>query len=344
MQTTTQATAATMAALLCLAGALAQPAGWKPPRKPTKPAKRGPEILPEYKTDQCFKTIDPLGTRLATTAELQTKEAANILWYLERGTNRNHRKQWEFVYIVRALRAAGVLHQGARGLVFAAGREPTVSYFASLGAHIVATDMDPDLAVTAGWATTGQHSKVVQDLYRHYHDLSKRDFERRVSFQVADMNQLNTSWYGKYDFVWSTCSLEHVGSIALGKLFALKSMNFLRPGGVAVHTTEFTLSSVGPTVEQGSTVMWRRSDVEELRADLRGFGFEVGGACYGSGDHPVDQHIDLPPYNSSDHMRLQLMGHVATSVGWTARRPARDAERRPSTLLSRATHAVGLDW
>lgn len=310
-----------------------------PERAAIKEAKP-PTILPEYKFDPCVKHIDPLGTRLATTKELQSQEATEILWDLERSRSRKHRKQWEFVYIVRALRAAGVLRKGARGLVFAAGHEPTISYFASLGANITATDMDAKRAVTAGWATTGQHASQLNDLYRDYHAHTLQQFRHHVSFQVADMNRLNTSWYGQYDFVWSTCSLEHVGSIALGKLFALKSANMLRPGGIAVHTTEFTLSSQSATVEEGATVMWRRADVEELRADLRGFGFEVGGACFGSGHHWVDRHVDLPPYNSTNHnaaasrpknhMRLQLQGHVATSVGWTARRPGRP-HRTPKT-------------
>ena len=124
--------------------------------------------------------------------------------------------------------------------------------------------------------------------------------------------------------MWSTCSLEHVGSIALGKLFALKSMNLLKPGGVAVHTTEFTLSSHDDTVSSGSTVLWRRKDVEELVQDLKGFGFATRGVCFSSGRRPVDQHIDVPihgKFNETNHMKLQLWNHIITSVGWVAMRP-----------------------
>ena len=283
-----------------------------------------PSILPEFKLERCANPGDPLQGRLATVKEMQTDEASRILWDTDRSKNRHHRKQWEFIFIVRALLAAGVVGPGRRGLVFAAGREPLISYFASHGAHITATDMDPGLAVTAGWASTNQHSKTLDDLYRP-HLLSHEDFEQRVRFSVADMNKLNTSWYGKYDFVWSTCSLEHVGSIALGKLFALKSMNLLKPGGVAVHTTEFTLSSNDDTITEGSTVLWRRTDVEELVQDLKGFGFATSGVCFSSGRHPLDQHIDLPihgKYNATNHMKLQLENHIVTSVGWVARRPA----------------------
>ena len=290
---------------------------------PLTPGNHGPGILPEFTQERCANPGDPLQGRLATVDEMHTDEASRILWDADRSKNRHHRKQWEFIFIVRALLAAGVLGPGRRGLVFAAGREPLISYFASRGAHITATDMDPGRAVTAGWATTNQHSKTLDDLYRP-HLLSREDFEQRVRFSVADMNELNTSWYGKYDFVWSTCSLEHVGSIALGKLFALKSMNLLKPGGVAIHTTEFTLSSNEDTLSSGSTVLWRRKDVEELVQDLKGFGFATRGVCFSSGRHPADQQIDVPihgKYNATNHMKLQLANHIITSVGWVARRP-----------------------
>ena len=42
-----------------------------------------------------------------------------------------------------------------------------------------------------------------------------------------------------FDAVWSSCCFEHLGSPQAGLDFVLASMDCLRPGGLAVHTTEF---------------------------------------------------------------------------------------------------------
>ena len=275
-------------------------------------------VLPEYSNASCTPT-SPLQTRLATAAHLDTANAAAIIRRLENANIRYHRKQWEFVYIVEALEHAAMLAPGKRALVFAAGNEPLISFFASRGVHVTATDMDATEASRKGWVHTNQHAASREKLFRE-HLITRREFEERVSYMTMDMNRLNTSMYGKYDFVWSTCSLEHVGSIALGKLFAIRSMLFLKPGGVAVHTTEFTLSSRTHTIETGPTVLWRRKDVEELRDDLRALGFDTHGICLSAGTTALDTIIDLPPFKSFRHMKLRLGEHVVTSVGWTARR------------------------
>ena len=43
---------------------------------------------------------------------------------------------------------------------------------------------------------------------------------------------------GSFDFIWSSCSFEHLGSLGEGERFVLEALRFLKPGGVAVHTTE----------------------------------------------------------------------------------------------------------
>lgn len=273
-----------------------------------------PTIMTDYKDATCHPA-SPLDTTLAT-ADGFDDEAKRIIDELHDGTFRMHRKQWEFVYIVKALRYAGMLVPGKKALVFAAGREPLISYFASKGVEVVATDMDPDAALQKGWVTTNQHSRKKDNLYRQ--DLiSYSEFAEKVHFRTLDMNDITKDLYHSFDFVWSTCSLEHVGSIALGKLFLLKSALLLRRGGIAVHTTEFTLSSNLNTVARGPTVLWRRSDVEEARADLAAFGFEPAGICLHSGNADVDITPDLPPFRHDGHMKLLLGEHVVTSIGFT---------------------------
>lgn len=219
-----------------------------------------------------------------------------------------------------------MLEPGKKALVFAAGQEKIVPYIASLGVNILATDMDYDGALEKGWVHTGHHSgtagKNLESLYNAGPEfISEPDFYERVSFEFVDMNHLPHHLRNKFDFVWSTCSLEHVGSITLGQRFASNSMDLLKPGGVAVHTTEFTLTSNTDTILRGPTALWRRQDVEVLRQDLFLLGYKIDDVCWHSGSHVVDNTVDLPPYKQYDHIKLDIAGHACTSVGWVTVKP-----------------------
>jgi hypothetical protein len=236
---------------------------------------------------------------------------------------KNHRKQWEFVAIVRALKAAKMLQPGKRGLVFAAGTEPLISYFASKGADILATDMDYSGALANGWVTTNQHAMSRDALFLP-NIISRKNFDKRVSYATADMNQLNETWFGTFDFVWTTCSVEHVGSIEKGMKFGRDSMKLLKPNGLAIHTTEFLLSSLNETVTEGSTVYWRRKDMEELLESLKSDGHRPSTSlCLKTGIKD-DKDYDVEPFRHVNHVRLLAGKYVLTSVVWTAWRNADD--------------------
>ena len=59
------------------------------------------------------------------------------------------------------------------------------------------------------------------------------------------MNHLPDDLRG-FDFTWSSCALEHLGTLAAGADFVVAQMDCLRPGGVAVHTTEFLVDQRRP--------------------------------------------------------------------------------------------------
>lgn len=257
-----------------------------------------------------------LAGRLATFDELSSPESAAVLQMLGLPPNRRHRKLWEFVFIVRALEAAGMLEPGKRGLVFAAGEEPLISLFASKGVEIVATDMDAEGARRAGWVN-GQFTGSRDKLF--YPDLvSWDDFDRLVSYETADMNHIPPHLFGQFDFVWTTCSLEHVGSVLLAQRFAINSMEVLKPGGMALHTTEFTLSSLSHKFEGPYYCIFRKSDMDALASSLRKLRFHVPDIYYHAGSSKLDQTPDLPRYDKNRHIKLLLDGHVVTSIGWTA--------------------------
>ena len=230
-----------------------------------------------------------------------------------------HRKNWEYVFIIRALEKLNMLQPGRRGLVFAAGDEPLISYFASKGVEVVATDMFPDQEGVELWSTTGQHASAKEGLFKAGL-VSREEFDRLVSFQHANMNHISKDFYGQFDFVWSTCSLEHVGSISLGHRFALESMELLKPGGAAVHTVEFTLSSLDQTIERGDTALWRQDDMQRLYEDHCRLGYSMEAPCWNAGGHLHDLQPDVPPYSQDNHVKLLIGSYVCTSMGWVAQK------------------------
>jgi hypothetical protein len=115
-----------------------------------------------------------------------------------------------------------------------------------------------------------------------------------------------------FDFSWSSCALEHLGTLAAGADFVVAQMDCLRPGGVAVHTTEYLVSPSASTVEAGGTVFYRRSDIADLVDRLGRAGHTID-MDYTLGTTPDDLHIDVPPYTDV-HLRTQLGEYVTTSM------------------------------
>lgn len=104
-----------------------------------------------------------------------------------RETPRHHRKQWEFVYILQALQAYGMIGAGRRGIGYGVGEEPLPDLLAHLGCSILASDLDLAEAVAKGWATTGQHAAALDNMNKRG-ICDPTIFGQRVSFRVIDMN------------------------------------------------------------------------------------------------------------------------------------------------------------
>jgi 2-polyprenyl-3-methyl-5-hydroxy-6-metoxy-1,4-benzoquinol methylase len=226
------------------------------------------------------------------------------------------RKQWEFVFIMQSLQKAGKLQEGKKGLGFGCGREPLPGVFAKFGCTITATDLDPQAAQEQGWVETMQHAASLQELYISCHRvLPKSIFFERVSFLSADMNQIPAGLHGQYDFVWSACALEHLGSLDNGLQFIKNSLKCLKSGGVAVHTTEFNLSSNEATLETSGCSIYREKDIRQLIHELELDGHKVKPLNLNTGGSSVDNYIDAPPYGLSPHLKLELANYVVTSIG-----------------------------
>jgi len=237
-----------------------------------------------------------------------------------------HRKIWEYVYLLQALHEAGMLQEGRRGLGFGCGREPVASYLASQGVDLLVTDLPLEDMARAGWARTDQHAGD-QDEAFHEHLVSYEVFDARVSHRPVDMNAIPED-LRNYDFCWSLCAFEHLGSIDKGLAFVENAMASLRPGGVAVHTTEFNYLDDRSTIEHGDTVLFQKRHFEALAERLIRAGHVVAPLDFFVGDQPLDRFIDVPPYpndyteamrrqwgTESSHLKLMVSEYACTCFG-----------------------------
>lgn len=235
-----------------------------------------------------------------------------------------HRKVWEDCYALQALFEADMLQPGRKGLGFAVGQESLPSYFAARGVDVLATDLDAMDDRAQSWRDTDQHASGTDFFFRSdIVDAAK--FREHCAFQPVDMNQINPDLHGRFDFCWSICAFEHLGSIDKGLTFVEESLRCLKPGGIAVHTTEFNLDPSDETVHHGGTVLFRRSDIDALVERLNGAGHEVFRLDYSPGQGVLDGFIDIPPFphqprpalpmDETPHLRLTVDGFPTTSIG-----------------------------
>ncbi len=253
--------------------------------------------------------------------QAQMTDPAYTYWCGQIGEQpRMHRKQWEFCYILQVLARYGMLAPGLRGLGFGVGGEPLAALFASRGASVLGTDLEPQRAAEEGWVHTAQHASGKQAL----NDRGLCDsatFDAQVDFRFMDMNAIDADLTGAFDFCWSACALEHLGSIRHGLDFIERSVDCLKPGGLAVHTTEFNCESDDATLDDAATVLFRKRDFLELanRLVAKGchlaFNFELG-------EQPLDKHIDVAPYSVDNHLKLRIDEWVTTSFGIVVRKAA----------------------
>jgi len=217
-----------------------------------------------------------------------------------------NRKAWEYVFITQALHERGMLEKGKKGLGFAVGKEPLPAFFAKYGCEIVATDIDSSTETAKEWINGNQHSgNSLENLYKA--DLCDRDtFDKNVSYKALDMNSIPNDIKG-FDFCWSSCAFEHLGSIHNGKQFIYNMMKCLKSGGIAVHTTEYNLSSYRGCLDNSWSVIFGHSDFEEIRNTLIEQGHYVEDFDFRLGNYNEENYIAYKPYDKP-HFKLYLEG------------------------------------
>jgi hypothetical protein len=145
------------------------------------------------------------------------------------------------------------------------------------------------------------------------------DEGERLSFRFIDMNAIPAD-LRDYDFLWSCGSLEHIGGLEHGLRFVESAMDCLKPGGVAVHTTEFNLTSNGTTYDTPGLSFYREKDILRLVDSLKRKGFEIE-LNLTRGQRELDQLVfkEAPPWELS--LKQDLCGYTITSIGLVIRKP-----------------------
>jgi hypothetical protein len=118
-----------------------------------------------------------------------------------------------------------------------------------------------------------------------------------------------------FDFNWSSCSFEHLGTLEKGFSFLKNQLKTLKPGGWSVHTTEYNISSNDETQENNDTVIYRQRDIEQIVNELRSDGHFVEEVNFALGGLPEDFMVDTEPHQQKVHLKLQVDKYVVTSIG-----------------------------
>lgn len=224
-----------------------------------------------------------------------------------------HRKQWEFVFVMQALWERGCIAAGKKGLVFAVGGEPLPAMFAKYRCNILSTDIFPEQGIAKGWGDTGQLCFGIESLNTRG-ICDDETFNELVSYRAVDMNAIPGDLQD-FDFNWSSCSFEHLGTLEKGFDFLKNQLKTLKPGGWSVHTTEYNISSNDDTQENNDTVIYRQRDIEKIITELRNEGHFVEEVDFSVGGLPEDFMVDVEPHKQDVHVKLQVGKYVVTSIG-----------------------------
>ena len=149
---------------------------------------------------------------------------------------RVHRKEWEFAQGVYGLRKLRCLSPVAAALGLGAGAEPIIFFLAGRLRRVVATDL-----------YAGDFSRHEADprILRDPEAFAPFSYDRdRLEVRQMDATAIDYE-PESFDVVFSFSSFEHFGSRRAQRACLTGMYRVLRPGGVAVLTTEVILNTWG---------------------------------------------------------------------------------------------------
>lgn len=251
----------------------------------------------------------PLESRPVTQADIETRWFRSWCEQL-RERPRYHRSLWEYTVVLQAFYEGGALKPGSRLLGLAAGEHSLCSYLARQG-----------LDTTITGSVAPRHIETQVDL---------AEFRRRIA-HTPDVGGLT----GAYDALWSIGQAARQGSIARGADFVMRSMDLLKPGGVAIHILPFNYADDTQTIDDWDMVLFQRRHIEALTEALAAAGHRPSPLGFHVGHQPLDRYVDLPPFElrrtpafdrlwrdgwESAHLKVSIDGFATTSFALVVRR------------------------
>jgi len=256
-------------------------------------------------------------------SEKRFTEKNFFLWMsLLREVPRLHNKQFQNYAIMEA--ANSILDDGqldVKAMGFGVGIEPIPAGLAKLGFKVLATDyLDGEIA--ADWKKTDQLISSQEDLNARG-ILTEIEFKNNVQFVNMDMNQIPSEFDNQFDFVWSSCALGHIGGYQNGIDFILRSVRLLKPGGIALHTTELDVSAEESKFDFPTLSLYRENDLKTLVNTLKFQGYEIehfrnDKRWFGKSERFVDRE----PWGARPHIRIEVQGREVLSLAIRIRRPS----------------------
>jgi SAM-dependent methyltransferase len=246
-------------------------------------------------------------------------------WDGDPGGRQYNRKVWEWAFILQSIEDTGLLGEGRTAVGFGVGNEPMPAVLAAHGIEVLATDQGWESG--SEWATTNELMGADLSGLSRPHIVDDACLAELVRLREVDMNAVPAD-IGQFDIVWSSCVIEHLGTPQRGMDFVLESCKLLRPGGVAVHTTELELTPQSETRDYGHCAVYRIGDLEDLARRIPEVGGEATFNFAVSMDRFEDRWISVIHTGhgrdlvDGPHLKLAIGDSVSTSFGILIRKPA----------------------
>jgi hypothetical protein len=177
---------------------------------------------------------------------------------------RRHPAQWQSIYILQALRRYGMLEPGAHGLGFGRDTGALPAIMAATRCRVTMTDP------AAGGATHWRRPDIVDDTV----------FDGHVAFRPVERAAPLPENLAGFDFLWAGADNRDLGTVAAVTDFILRSLDCLKPGGLAVHVAATDPQPDAETDPAGDNPVLPRVAFDRLALALIGHGHEVAQLNY----------------------------------------------------------------